>query len=206
MGGLNSLPLMSPSAAAQSASMWNPVLSAGGFSPMSFLGSMFGSGGIGFGGSSSNMSQNTNTSQSGTSTTTRNLTPYQSALQSPLSNLLGNMMGNPMQYLQPYETAAINQNNSTYSGLSNMLAQQFLQTGGGSSGKYGTALAQGDIARLSGNANIASNFQQQAASLPLTAAGLANSFLGQNFGQTSTSSSSGNQATTGSSSTSSFHI
>jgi hypothetical protein len=161
-----------------------------------------GSLGAGFSDQSSNTNYSGNTSQSGTSTTTRNLTPYQSALQSPLSNLLGNMIANPMQYLQPYETAAINQNNSTYSGLANTLAQQFLQTGGGSSGKYGTALAQGDIARLSGNANIASNFQQQAASLPLTAANLANSFLGQNFGQTttsgSTSSTSGSQNTSSS--------
>jgi hypothetical protein len=150
--------------------------------------------------------QNTSSNTSGTSTTTRNLTPYQSALQSPLSNLLGSIMGNPTQYLQPYETAAINQNNSTYSGLANTLAQQFLQTGGGSSGKYGTALAQGDIARLSGNANIASNFQQQAASLPLTAAGLANSFLGQNFGQTTSGTSSTAGSTSGSSSGSNLGI
>lgn len=149
-------------------------------------------------------SGNQNTTQSGTSTTTKNLTPYQAALQSPLANLIGNVMSNPTSYLAPYQTAAINANNSNYSGLADTLRQQFLQSGGGSNGKFGTALAQGDISRLSGNANIQNSFAQQAASLPLQASNLALNFLGQNYGQTTASNATSASSMSGSQNTSSM--
>lgn len=126
-----------------------------------------------------------------TQTYGRTLTPFQSQLQSPLFSTITNLMQNPQAYLQPFQTQARNQVNANYSGLADTLRQKFLSTGGGSSGKYGLALAGGETARLGDLSNVDTNFAQQAASLPITAGvPAATSLLGMNFGGTSSTSGS----------------
>src|SRR5579871_3027670 len=121
---------------------------------------------FGFGGSSSKYSNQQ--SSTGTSTTTRNLTPYQSSLQGPLFSYVQSALSNPTAVVNPYRQAARSQVNSTYSGLGDSLRQQFMgTTGGGASGKYGTATLQGNLARLGALSNVDTSFGQTAATLPL---------------------------------------
>ncbi|HLG99820.1 MAG TPA: hypothetical protein VKX49_26155 [Bryobacteraceae bacterium] len=117
-------------------------------------------------------------------------------------------MANPQSTVQPFQQQAANQINQNYNGLADSLRQQFLSTGGGSSGKYGMALAQANLQRAGQLAGNDTSFQQTAASLPLEASQIAQALLGMNFGQTSQTSASGNQQQTGASNTSSssFHI
>jgi hypothetical protein len=155
----------------------------------------------------SSMLQNllSNTSNTGTSTTAQNLTPYQQAVEGPMSSMILNLLSNPNQTVAPFQQAAANNINANYNGLSSSLAQQFLSTGGGSSGKFGTALAQGDLQRTGQLASNASTFAQTAAMLPLEGVSLAQNLLGLNLGSTTTgsgtSSSSSTGTTTGSSNT-----
>ena len=169
-----------------------------------------GSNTLGFGGgfqntsgsSSTNTSQNSNLSSNTSGTTSKVLTPYQTALQAPLFNQISQLMTNPTSYLAPFQTQAMDQTSSSYAGLADSLKQQFLgTTGGGSSGKFGTALAQGNLQRIGALQNVGTQFAQEASELPLTAASLASNLLGQNFGQTTTGASSATSASTGTSST-----
>lgn len=163
---------------------------------------LFGDIGAGF----SNQTQNTNSSQnttqnvstSGTGTTTRNLTPYQTALQAPLFDYIRKLMtpGGATAAVAPYAAQARDQANSTYGGLADSLRQQFLATGGGTSGKYGMALAGGNLARLGALQGVDTEAATTAAALPLTAASLAQQMLGQTYGQTTTQA--GTETATGS--------
>ncbi len=132
--------------------------------------------------------------QSGTSNYNRTLTPYQSALQSPLFGYISNLMTNPQAAVAPFQQAGRDQVSSNYNGLADSLRQQFLSTGGGKSGKYGMALAQGNLQRLGQLSNVDNSFAQTAAQLPLTASNLATNLLGMNFGGTSSTSSTGSGA------------
>jgi hypothetical protein len=176
--------------------------------PLSLISSLIGGGGgIGFNDSSTssttNSSSNTNTSQNATGTQSKVLTPYQSALQAPLFNYVSGLMtqSGAEAAVAPYTAAAMDSTNSSYAGLANTLRDQFLSTGNGQSGKYGSALVQGNLARLGALQGVQTTGQEEAAALPLSAASLATSLLGQNFGQTSTASQTGTSATTGTSST-----
>ena len=172
---------------------------------MSFLSSFLG-GSLGFGDQSTTTSQqfnqNTNTSSNATGSTSRTLTPYQTALQSPLFNYITRAMTQPgaEATIAPFTAAAMDATNSTYAGLADTLRQQFMGTGGGNSGKFGTALAQGNLQRLGALQNVQQTGQEEAAALPLTAASLASQLLGMNFGETSTASSTGSSSTSGTSS------
>jgi hypothetical protein len=180
---------------------------------MASLLSLFtGNNGIGFGisNSNTNSAQNSNYSTQGSTTQTPNLSPYQSALIGPLSSALLNLTANPQATIQPFENQALDQVNSTYNGLADSLRQQFLgSTGGGGSGKFGMALAQGNLNRIGQLAGTQTQFQQLASTLPLQTAGLAEGLLGLNLGGYSVNSSgSGSQSAQGTSSTSgsSLHI
>jgi hypothetical protein len=175
----------------------------------SILGNLFSS-------SSTNTSSNTNTSlnQSGTSTgtTSRNLTPGQTALSGPLFSYIQQLMtpGGAQAAVAPFTAASMDSTNSAYSGLANTLRSQFLSTGNGQSGKYGTAMVQGNLQRLGALQGVQTAGQEEAEQLPLQASELGEQLLGMNFGQTqtgaTTSTAAGTSATTGSSSTSGFKI
>lgn len=143
------------------------------------------------------------TSSSGSSSTQKTLTPYQTALQGPLYEYLINLITNPSQTVAPFLNQARNQVNDNYTGLADSLRQQFLSTGGGTSGKYGLALGSANNQRIGQLSNADSTFANTAATLPLQASSLATNLLGLNFGSTSStgsnSSSSGNTQQTQSS-------
>lgn len=133
-----------------------------------------------------------NASQAGTGTTTRNLTPYQDQLQSPLFKLISGLMTNPQATIAPFQNQARENVNQNYSGIGDTLRKKFLSTGGGESGKFGDALIGSDVSRRSDLSKVDNDYSQLGAQLPITAAGLAQQFLGQNFGQTTTNSQVGN--------------
>src|SRR5579862_536731 len=120
---------------------------------MSFLSSFLG-GSAGFSDQTTNTSQqfnqNTNTSSNATGSQSKTLTPYQSALHGPLFQYIMNAMtpAGAEATIAPYTAAARDATSNTYSGLADTLRQQFLSTGNGQSGKFGTALVQGNLQRL----------------------------------------------------------
>lgn len=138
-------------------------------------------------------------SQTGSQTYTKTLTPYQSALQAPTANYLLQLMtpGGAQAAVQPAYQQAMDQVSSSYNGLADSLRQQFLSTGGGSSGKYGMATTQANLQKLGQLNNVSNTAATTAAQLPLTAESLAQQFLGLNFGGTTTSSGTGTQSTSG---------
>lgn len=159
---------------------------------------------------SQNFNQNTNTtgnttaSGATTGTASKTLTPYQASLQQPLFSYIQQLMmpGGAQAAVAPFTAASRDATNSTYSGLADMLRQQFMTTGGGQSGKYGTALTQGNLQRLGALQNVDVTGEEQAAALPLTAASLASNLLGLNFGETTSGTQTGTSASTGTSATS----
>jgi hypothetical protein len=153
--------------------------------------------------SSTNFNTNTNTSNNSNASQSKTLTPYQSAIQAPLFNYVQNLMTpqGAQAAVAPYTAAAMDSTNSAYSGLANTLRSQFLSTGNGQSGKYGSALVQGNLQRLGALQGVQTTGEEEAAALPMQASTLAASLLGQNFGSTSTAASTGTSATTGSSNT-----
>lgn len=150
-------------------------------------------------------STNSTSNQSGTSagSTSKTLTPYQTALQSPLFGLVNNLMTNPAQFTAPFRQQALDQTNTTYSGLADSLRQQFMTTGGGSTGKFGTALATGDLQRLGALQGVNTQFDQTDATLPLEAESLGQNLLGMNFGSTTTGATSATGSTAGATSSTS---
>ena len=168
---------------------------------------------LGFGGSSSGTDTSNVTSnlynQSGTQsgTTSRVLTPDQLTAQSQLTQIIHSLATNPDQFLAPAQNQARNQVNDNYSGLADSLRQQFMANpGGGSSGKYGQAALQGDLARRAQLSNVDTTFATEKSQLPLTAANLSEQLLGMNMGTTSTGATNNtgtsSGTSTGSSSTS----
>ena len=205
MGSFSNLPLTTGNPGGLSPQNLMPDLSVGNSLSSGLLQSLL-SGGISAlanqpTNTSSNFSNSGTTSSTGTSSTARTLTPYQQQLQGPLFGLVNNLLQNPQQYTAPYQTAARDQVNGNYSGLADSLRQQFLSTGGGSSGKYGTAMTAGNLQRVGNLSNVDTTFAQTNAELPLTAESLGQNLLNMNFGQTSntnqtgTASSSGTQQT-----------
>lgn len=137
-------------------------------------------------------------STTGTSTTGRTLFPGQSTLMNNLMGYANTAMTDPSALTAPYQQAARDQVDSNYSGLANSLQQQFLSTGGGTSGKYGTALEQGNLARTGQLASTDQQFAQENATLPLTVANsLGTNLMNMNFG--STTSNSGTTSSNGTS-------
>lgn len=148
--------------------------------------------------SSSGQSASTTTgSNSGTSTATKNLTPSQFSLMNPTSSTIMQMMQNPQSFVNPSRQAAVDQVNQTYAGVPDQIRQQFLTTGGGQSGKQGAAQLQSGLARAGSIAGADTAAQTQAAQMPMSAAELAEAFLGENFGQTTTTSGTQTQDSTG---------
>jgi hypothetical protein len=150
--------------------------------------------GIGGGYNSKDSSFNKTSTTSGTSATNRNLLPQQAASAPDIYSTLHSYMMNPQQAVQPARMAARDQVNKTYTGLADRVRQQFLTTGGGRSGKAGQAELEGELGRSGALTDVDNTAAVQASQLPLTAAGLAEQFLGIDLGQTS----SGNQTTTAS--------
>jgi len=131
-----------------------------------------------------------------TGTTARVLTPQQQAAQESLAKTISQISTNPQAFLAPAQNQAREGVNQNYSGLADNLRQQFLSgSGGGASGKYGTAALTGDLARRGALSNVDTTFGAAAGMLPITGAGLAQQFLGTNLGQTSAGTQTG--ATTG---------
>lgn len=127
----------------------------------------------------------------------RILTPEQLQAQSQITQLIHALATNPDQFLAPAHNDARNQVNDNFSGLSDSLRQQFMANpGGGSSGKYGAAALQGDLARRRALSGVDTTFATEKSQLPLTAAGLSQQLLSMNMGQKAT----GTTTNTGSSS------
>lgn len=176
-----------------------------GFSSNNILSSILGGLGGGFmnqpQNTTTNFNQNTTGSQTGTAATSRTLTPYQQALQGPLFSYISQLMSNPKATIAPFRAAGRDQVSNNYNGLADTLRQQFMSNGGGKSGKFGTALVQGNLNRLGDLSKTDTAFDQAESQLPLEGAGLASSLLGMPFGSTSTGTSSSTSNTTGSSTT-----
>lgn len=151
---------------------------------------MFGIGGGYSSKSMSNQFQNTGTT-SGQSDTTATKSPYQQAVQPDIFAALHSYLTDPMKAVNPARMAARGQVNQNYSGLPDRLRQQFLTTGGGKSGKMGQAQLQSELGRSGALAGVDNAAAVQASQLPMTAAQLAEAFLGINMGQ----STSANQTT-----------
>lgn len=133
------------------------------------------------------------TTSSGTSSSSQTLTPGQTALAGPLYSTLANLMtpAGAEAAVAPYTAASMDATNSTYSGLANTLRSQFLSTGNGQSGKFGTALVQGNLQRLGALQGVQTAGQEEAEALPLQAMGTATSLLEHPFGSTTSTSGTG---------------
>lgn len=105
---------------------------------------------------------------------------------------------NPSATTAPAQNNARNQVNEDYAGADDAIRKKFLSTGGGASGKYGTATVKTDLARRGDLAKVDNSFNETNATLPLTAASLATSLLGTTQG--STQSGTGSSTQTGESS------
>lgn len=141
--------------------------------------------------------------QSGTTAgeTDKVLTPDQLGAQTQITQLIHALATNPEQFLAPAQNDARNQVNSNYSGVSDALRQQFLANpSGGSSGKYGTAALQSDLARRGALSNVDTSFAEEKSQLPITAAGLSQQLLNLNMG-TKTSGTTNNTGSTDSTET-----
>lgn len=133
----------------------------------------------------SNYNDTQTSTETGSSTSRRNLTPYQDAIQGPLFDYISKLFTDPNTVTQPFRESARNQVNQNYSGLADTLRQQFMgTTGGGQSGKFGSALATGQLQRLGQLSNVDNSFAQQNAQLQQGAAGIAQNLLGMDFGRT----------------------
>jgi hypothetical protein len=151
--------------------------------------------------SPANKTTTTNSTQTGsnygTSNYTKNLTPFQSELTGPLSQFISQSMTDPQALVAPFAAGARDNINSTYAGLGDTLRQQFMGTGGGSSGKFGMALAGGNLQRLGALQQSDTGFAQEAAQLPFQGANLAEQLLGQNFGGSTSTTGGGTSTSSG---------
>lgn len=145
---------------------------------------------------SSSMSNQFQNQTAGTSATTATKSPYQTAIQPDIFATLHQYLSDPQAAVNPARLAARNQVNQNYSGLADRLRNTFLTTGGGKSGKMGQAQLQGELGRSGALADVDNSAAVQASQLPMTAAQLAEAFLGINMGQSTT----GNQTSSGTSS------
>lgn len=161
---------------------------------------------LGGGYSSKNMSNQfenqSTTSGTATSDTSANKLPEQLQTAPDIFATLHRYLMDPQAAVNPARMAGRAQVNQNYSGLADRVRQRFLTTGGGGSGKSGQAILAGETGRAGALADVDMAAQQQAAALPLTAAQLAEAFLGINMG--SKTNTSGAQ-TTSSSGTGSGH-
>lgn len=151
--------------------------------------------------SMSNQFQNTGTSSSsGTSDTNANKLSEQLQSAPDIFATLHQYLMNPQAAVNPARMAGRQQVNQNYSGLADRVNQKFLTTGGGKSGKSGQAVLQGELGRAGDLSDVDMQAQQQAATLPLTAAQLAEAFLGINMGSNTTGSQTGTTTQSGTSS------
>jgi len=131
--------------------------------------------------------------------TTRELTPEQLQAQTQITQLIHALSTNPDQFLAPAQNQARNQVNDNYSGVADSLRQQFMGgTGGGGSGKYGTAALATDLSRRKALSGVDTTFATEKSQLPLTAAQLSQQLLSMNMGQktTGTTENTGTSSTT----------
>jgi hypothetical protein len=162
---------------------------------------------FGFGGSGSSMEQQqiSSNAYNQNGSTQRTLTPDQLAAQTQLTQIIHALSTNPQQFLAPAQNQARNQVNDNYSGLADSLRQQFMANpGGGSSGKYGQAALQGDLARRRSLSDVDTGFAEQQAAAPLTAAQLSEQLLGMNMGTTTTNAGTSSGVNTGTGSSKDF--
>jgi hypothetical protein len=139
------------------------------------------------------------TSSSGTSTTSQNLTPGQIGLSDTIYPLLQQLMtpAGAEAAVAPFTAASMDSTNSTYGGLANTLRSQFLSTGNGQSGKFGTALVQGNLQRLGALQQVQNTGQEEAAALPLQAESVASGLLEHPFSSTTSGSTTGTTTSSG---------
>lgn len=132
-------------------------------------------------------SGSTSGSTSGTASEARVLSPEQQAAQTSLGKIINSISANPGQFLAPAQNQAREEVNQNYGGLADSLRQQFMGgTGGGSSGKYGTAALKGDLARRGALSGVDNTFAVAQSQLPLTAAALSQNLLNTNLGTVGT--------------------
>lgn len=140
--------------------------------------------------------------QSGSAITGKTEAPGTTGLTKTFADYLMKLFHNPSATTAPAQNNARNQVNEDYAGADDAIRKKFLSTGGGSSGKYGTATVKTDLARRGDLAKVDNSFGETNATLPLTAASLATSLLGTTQGVTQTGQGSTSQVgkTTGESS------
>ena len=143
---------------------------------------------LGGGYNSSNTSGET--TQQGTTTTSRNEAPGTAGLTSTFGQYLMKLFQNPSSVTAPAQSNARNQVDENYAGADADIRNKFLSTGGGASGKYGSATVASDLSRRKALSDVDTSFQEQNAMMPLTAAGLATSLLGTTGGTTTAGSGS----------------
>jgi|SRR6185295_2447716 len=114
--------------------------------------------------------------------TRRILTPYQENIQSPLFGLVDKLLKNPKGYLEPFRQSSLTRVNDMYANVPQILRNRFLSSGGGASGKFGTATRMAEMSRLGDLSRVNQGFAEREASLPLEASSLAQQLLGMNFG------------------------
>ena len=132
--------------------------------------------------------------QSGTSEgqSSRVLTPEQQAVSPTIANVILSLSKNPEQFFAPSQAAARNEVNDNYAGVEGTLRDQFLTGGGGGrSGRYGRAVMDTELARRGALSDVDTAYRIEGAKAPLTAAQLAQQFLGINFGEKTSSTNSG---------------
>lgn len=138
--------------------------------------------------STSNGSQSTTGSSTTAGTndgkTSQTLSPEQQATQPMLFKTIQQLMTDPDSFYKDQQDQARNNDNDNFAGVDDALRSQFLTGGGGEgSGKYGKAVLSSDLARRSKLSDTDTSFAIQKANAPITAAQMAQAFLGLNFGQ-----------------------
>lgn len=152
------------------------------------------------GSTQTNQNATTNGSTSGGSDTSKTLSPEQAQTSPILFKIIQQLATNPGSLTAPAQNQARSQVDEDYAGTDDALRQQFLTGGGGGgSGKYGKAVLSSDLARRGKLADVDSSFATTNAAAPLTAAQLAQNFLGLNFGESTktNASSKGGTSTNG---------
>lgn len=116
------------------------------------------------------------------------------------------MLSNPQGAIAPITAQTRDQTSSNYNGLADSLRQQFMSTGGGgASGKFGTQLLAGNLARVGALSQADEQAGTNAVQAQQGGASLASNLLGMNINGTSTTgTTTGN--TTGTSSGSGWNI
>lgn len=159
---------------------------------------------LGLSGGSQSSSSNSNVLSQGSTSggSSRQLSDFQKSLQSPTFDLIKKFMTDPGSVVKPMIDQQKQQITNSYKSVPQTLRDTFMSTGGGKSGKYGTAALQAGLARTgdlaaadTAGAVAASQLPGQGAQL---AAGLYGLNEGTNYSGTSTENRTGTSSGQGS--------